>query len=154
MPQYDTSVPTSQFGTVAKSFTASEVWIIISVLLAVIGGVILFTAYFGKDREGTYTGNKKILYDFLNFRITLIQPIFKVLYFIIAIALTLGSFSLITTNFFMFVGVLVFGNLAVRFVFELLLLVLRSFDDISEINDKLKAPKNVKKDKVNETKEQ
>ena len=76
------------------------------------------------------------------------------MYFIIAIAITLGSFSLITTNFFMFVGVLVFGNLAVRFVFELLLLVLRSFDDISEINDKLKAHKNVKKDKVNETKEQ
>ena len=138
MPQYDTSVITStDITNSAKSFTASEVWIIISILLAVIGGILIFTNYFGKDKEDSYTGFKKTLYDFLHFKITIIEPIFRVLYFIVAIAITLSSFSFITVNFFTFIGVLVFGNIIVRLTFELLLLTLKLFKDVSEINSKL-----------------
>ena len=59
MPQYDTSSSiTSSLGQTAKSFSVSEVWIIVSVLLAVIGGILLFTTYFNKDMENKYTGFK------------------------------------------------------------------------------------------------
>ena len=117
------------------------------------GGIFIFTNYFGKDKEDSYTGFKKTMYDFLHFKLTIIEPIFRVLYFIVAIAITLSSFSFISVNFFTFIGILVFGNIAARLAFELLLLTLRLFKDVSEINVKLgkteKATK-VKKDKKNE----
>ena len=155
MPQYDTSTITSPeiVTSTAKSFSMGEVWIIISILLAIIGGIFIFTNYFGKDKEDSYTGFKKIMYDFLHFKLTIIEPIFRVLYFIVAIAITLSSFSFISVNFFTFIGILVFGNIAARLAFELLLLTLGLFKDVSEINVKLgkteKATK-VKKDKKNE----
>lgn len=138
MPQYDTDSTINTITNTAKSFSISEVWIIISIILAVIGGIFLFTTYFNKEKEETYTGYKKILYDFFNFKITIIEPIFRVLYLIVAIAITLSSFSYITTNFFEFIGILVFGNIAARLSFELLLLILKLFKDVSEINIKLK----------------
>ena len=161
MPQYDTEKAiTDTITNTAKSFSISEVWVIISILLAVIGGVFLFTNYFGKDKEGTYTGYKKKIYDFINFKTTIIEPIFRVLYLIAAIAITLTSFSYITTNFFEFIGTLVFGNILARLTFELLLLVLKLFKDVSEIKDSLKKQnikptlikkedkKNLKKDEI------
>lgn len=161
MPQYDTEKAiTDTITNTAKSFSISEVWVIISILLAVIGGVFLFTNYFGKDKEGTYTGYKKKIYDFINFKTTIIEPIFRVLYLIAAIAITLASFSYITTNFFEFIGTLVFGNILARLTFELLLLVLKLFKDVSEIKDSLKKQnikptlikkedkKNIKKDEI------
>ena len=139
MPQYDTeSAITNTITNTAKTFSISEVWIIISVLLAVIGGIFIFTNYYGKEKEKNYTGYKKQLFDFLNFKITIIEPIFRVLYLIVAIAITLCSFSYIPTNFFEFIGTLVFGNIIARLFFELLLLTLRLFKDVSEINHKLK----------------
>ena len=63
---------------------------------------------------------------------------------IVAIAITLGSFSIITENFFRFIAVLVFGNIIARLGFELLLLTLKLFKDVSEINEKISNNKNVK----------
>ena len=137
MPQYDTSSLFENTIDSSKSFSISEVWIIVSILLAVIGGIFFFTTYFGHDRDGQYTGYKKLLYDFFNFKLTIIEPIFRVCYLIIAIAITLSSFSLITINFFRFIAVLVFGNIIARLGFELLLLILKLFKDVSEINVKL-----------------
>ena len=153
MPRYDTETAiTNTITNTAKSFSISEVWIIISILLAVIGGIFIFTTYFGKDKEKEYTGNRKVLYDFLNFKITIIEPIFRVLYLILAIAISLCSFSYITTNFFQFVGTLVFGNVVLRLLFELLLLLLKLFKDVSEINSKLKKSSELKTTLVNKKK--
>ena len=154
MPQYDTeSAITNTITNTAKSFSISEVWIIISILLAVIGGIFIFTTYFGKDKEKNYTGYQKTIYDFLNFKLTIIEPIFRVLYLIVAIAITLCSFSYITTNFFEFVGTLVFGNIVARLLFELLLLSLRLFNDVSEINRKL-SNKDIKPTLINKSKKE
>lgn len=138
MPQYDTeTMITDTLSNTTKSFSISEVWIIISVLLAVIGGIYLYINYFTKDKEKEYTGLKKVLYDFVNFKFTIIEHIFRILYLLITIALTLSSLSLITTNFFEFISLIVFGNIIVRIIFELLLLTLKLFKDVSEINLKL-----------------
>ena len=142
MPQYDTGsiIDTS------KSFTLGEVWVIISILLAIIGAMLLFATYFAKDKDNSYTGYKKVIYDFVNFKLTIIEPIFRLLYLIVAIAITLGSFSLIATNFFKFIGVIVFGNIIARLGFELLLLTLKLFKDVSEISSKLDKNKTKKKE--------
>lgn len=138
MPQYDIdSGITNTLYNNSQSFSFSEVWMIISVLLAVIGGIFLFATYFNKDKEETYTGFKKTLYDFVHFKLTIIEPIFRILYLISAIALTLSSLSYLTVNFFEFIGILVFGNIAIRLLFELLLLTLKLFKDVSEINCKI-----------------
>ena len=147
MPQYDTDTMfnnTISSGT--PSFSISEVWIIVSVLLAVIGGIILYNTYFSKSSEGKFIGLKKVLFDFVNFKFTIIEPIFKVLYLIVAIALTLSSFTLIASDFFKFIAVIVFGNLIVRLAFELLLLTLKLIKDVSEINVKLTKKNTVKKE--------
>ena len=89
----------------------------------------------------------------MNFKLTIIEPIFRVLYLIVAIAITLCSFSYITTNFFEFVGTLVFGNIVARLLFELLLLSLRLFNDVSEINRKL-SNKDIKPTLINKSKKE
>ena len=145
MPQYDNSSIIESTINTTKSFSLNEVWVIISVLLAVIGGILLYNTYFGKDKEDKYSGYKKLVYNFINFKITIIEPIFRVLYLIVAIAITLGSFSILTENFFKFIAVLVFGNIIVRLGFELLLLTLKLIKDVSEINSKMgNNEKNVK----------
>ena len=139
MPQYDID---SMISNTTQSFSIFEVWIIVSIILAVIGSIILYNTYFSKNNEKKFTGIKKVLYDFVNFKLTIIEPILKILYLIVAIALTLSSLSLITTDFFEFVAVIVFGNIVVRLAFELLILTLRMMKDVSEINLKLKSNKN------------
>lgn len=147
MPQYDTeSLITDTITNSTKSFSISEVWIIVSVLLAVIGGIFLYVNYFSKDKE--YKGFKKVLYDFINFKFTIIEPIFRIVYLIIAIALTLSSFSLITKNFFEFIALVVFGNIILRLIFEMLLLTLKLFKDVSEINEKLTKKENKQKHEI------
>lgn len=141
MPQYDIDSGINNITNNANSFTLSEVWIIISLLLAVIGGVFIFTTYFSKDKEKKYNGLKKKAYDFINFKITLIEPIFKLLYLISAIAITLCSFVCITENFFYFIGLLIFGNIMLRIIFELLLLTLKLFKDVSKIEKQIKKTK-------------
>ena len=138
MPQYDiNSGVTNTISNATTSFSIGEVWTIISILLAVIGGIFLYATYFSKEKDNTYTGFKKVLYEFLNFKITIIEPIFRVAYIITAIAITLSSFSYLTTNFFTFLCILVFGNIIARLSFEFFLLILKLFKDVAEINTKL-----------------
>lgn len=146
MPQYDMdSGITNSITNTTTSFSISEVWMIVSILLAIIGGIFLYNTYFSKEKELSYTGMKKKLYDFINFKITIIEPISKVFYLVITIAITLCSLSYITENFFSFIGVLVFGNIITRLVFELLILLLKLFKDVSEINYKLAKQKETRK---------
>lgn len=146
MPQVDTSTITNTISNGSTSFSGAEVWTIVSIILAVIGGIFLYNTYLNKNKEEEYTGFKKLVYDFFTFKTTIIEPIFRILYLITAIAITLCSFSYLTENFFQFVSILVFGNLTARLSFELLLLTLKLFKDVSEINASKKIKKNTKKE--------
>lgn len=147
MPQYDIdSGVTNTLTNYETSFSISEVWIIVSVILAVIGGIFLYNTYFNKNKENSYKGLKKVLYDFVNFKITIIEPLFRVAYLITTIAITLCSFSYLTENFFKFISILVFGNIIVRLSFELMLLTLKLIKDVSEINSKMTKKKTIKKE--------
>ena len=151
MPQYDTDNIVTNTISSSTSFSISEVWVIVSILLAVIGGIFLYNTFFSKSNDGKFNSVKKVLYDFVNFKFTIIEPLFRVLYLIVTLALTLSSLALITTNFFKFLGVIIFGNILVRLIFELLLLLLKLMKDVSEINSKLNknktVTKTIKKDK-------
>lgn len=152
MPSYDQDYVQVVTDTTTGSFTGTEVWIIISLILAVIGGIALYVMYLNPKNEKNLKGELVKVHQFFNFKITIIQPILKVLYLISAIAVTLASFAYIGSNFFKFVFILVAGNIGLRITFEVLLLLITLTNNVSEINKKMpiveeKAKKKTKTEK-------
>jgi len=137
MPSYDQDYVQVVTDTTTGSFTGIEVWIIISLILAVIGGIALYVMYLNPQNEKNLKGDLVKVHQFFNFKITIIQPILKVLYLISAIAVTLTSFAFIGSNFFKFVFILVVGNIGLRITFEVLLLLMTLTNNVSEINKKI-----------------
>lgn len=137
MPAYDQDYGQIVANTSSGSFTGTEVWIIISCILAVIGGIALYVMFLTPKNEKNIQGNLVKLHQFFNFKITIIQPILKVFYLICAIAVTLSAFAYLGTNFFKFAIVIVFGNIALRICFEVLLLLMTLTNNVNEINKKM-----------------
>lgn len=137
MPSYDQDYVQTITDSTTGIFTGTEVWIIISVILAVIGGLALYVMYLNPKNEKNLKGDLVKVHQFFNFKITIIQPILKVLYLISAIAVTLASFAYIGSNFFKFIFILVAGNVGLRITFEVLLLLLTLTNNVSEINKKM-----------------
>ena len=155
MPSYDQDYVQTITDSTTGIFTGTEVWIIISVILAVIGGLALYVMYLNPKNEKNLKGDLVKVHQFFNFKITIIQPILKVLYLISAIAVTLASFAYIGSNFFKFIFILVAGNVGLRIAFEVLLLLLTLTNNVSEINKKMpivedKAKKKTKTEKDEE----
>ena len=78
----------SNFGGVA----AAGVWMIVSVILAIIGGIVLYFVVFTKQNEHKFTGTMAWIYDFFTFKKMLLETLLKILYIIVAIYITLSSF--------------------------------------------------------------
>ena len=118
-----------------SSAVNNAVWSIVSLLIAVIGGILVYCLFLGKKNEGKFTGFVGWLYDFLSFKKMFLETLLKVTYLIIAIYITLSSFSLIGENFFVFLLVLLLGNLLVRIMYEfslILILICRNTTEIAK----------------------
>lgn len=129
------------YDTIDKGFSQAEsslTWMAIALLLAVIGGILIYFLFLKKENENKYTGFVKYLYEFLSFKKMWLETILKVSYLILAIYITLTSFELIGISFMAFVLTLVFGNIILRVVYELSLLLLTICRNTTEINKKLK----------------
>jgi len=117
--------------------TGNAVWIIISAVVAVIGGIVLYFTFLNKSNDGKYTKFLGWMYDFLTFKKMCIEHVLKILYLILAIFITLGSFALISSSFVAFLATLVIGNIVARLTYELMLLALVICRNTTEINEKL-----------------
>ena len=138
-------------GLLSNGFSGeASVWVIISAVIAVIGGIVLYFTFLSKKNEGKFTGFLGWLYDFLTFKKMVIENILKVLYLIVASFITLSSFAVISSSFLGFLLYLVLGNLIARICYELFLVVLVICRNTTEINQKLTGKKLV--DKKEETK--
>lgn len=129
------------YDTIDKGFSQAEsslTWMAIALLLAVIGGILIYFLFLKKENENKYTGFVKYLYEFLSFKKMWLETILKVSYLILAIYITLTSFELIGTSFMAFVLTLVFGNIILRVIYELSLVLLTICRNTTEINKKLK----------------
>lgn len=115
----------------------NSVWVIVSLVLAVIGGIVLYFTYLSKKNEGKYTGFLGWMYEFLSFKKMVIENILKILYLIVALFITLSSFAMISSSFLAFVVYLLVGNLIARIMYELFLVVLIICRNTTEINKKL-----------------
>lgn len=110
------------------------VWGIVAMILAIIGGILVYFLFVNAKKEQT---NKflKWLKDFLSFKIMWIEPIMKVLYYIATIFCILFSFSFISISFVTFIGVLVFGPIFTRLIYEammMFIMIWRNTRDIAE----------------------
>lgn len=121
----------------SPKFVASGIWTIVSVILAIIGGIVLYFTFLSKKNEGKFTGFLGWLYDFLTFKKKMIENVLKILYIIVALFVTLSSFGLMSISFLAFLLTLVIGNVLTRVIYELLLVKLVICKNTTEINKKL-----------------
>lgn len=130
MYDFDYYTPTS-------SLAGSMVWTIVSVILAIIGGILVYVLFVQKKDK---LNNKFLVWlkDFLSFKNLLLETILKVTYIILAIFITLSSFNMIGINFFAFLLYLIIGNVVLRIIYEGSIMLLMIWKNTSEINKKLK----------------
>ena len=119
-------------------FNSNSVWIIISLVVAIIGGICLYFTVFSDKNERKYQGFMSKLYDYVKFKKMYITVILKVSYLVLAIYLTLVSFTAISTSFLVFLLILIFGNLILRLIYEFSLVLLSIQENVAEINKKMK----------------
>ena len=122
--------------SVASKVSPTLGWSIISIVVAVIGGIVLYYTIFNKTNNNKYKGFMKKLYDLVHYQYFVIDDLSKILYIIMTIAVTLLSFNYIGN--WKFLIVLVGGNLLLRISFEFLMLFIRLCSDVRELNNKKK----------------
>ena len=130
----------SSYGSIdglAMMSGSSEVWSIVSLILAIIGAILAYFMFVKPDKK--YPSKfVNWLRSFLNFNEMLIEPILKVTYIFFALFITLGSFSLISFSFVSFLAVLLLGNLFIRVVYEASMMMVGIWKNTKEINKKMK----------------
>lgn len=119
------------------SAQGSITWIIIAAVIAVIGGIVLYFTFLSKKNEGKFKGFLGWAYEFFNFKKFTIDAFLRIIYLILAIFITLASFSVINLSFGGFLAILLGGNLVLRIIFEFSLIVLVICRNIIDINNKL-----------------
>ena len=108
----------------SSSAIGSSVWMIVSLVLAIVGGILIYCLFLSRKNEGKFTGFLGWMYDFLSFKKMFLETLLKVTYLIFAVYITLSSFSLIGSSVLGFLVYLVVGNLVVRIIYEFSLILL------------------------------
>jgi len=117
----------------------------VCLFLAVIAGFLLYFWFLSKKNQKKFTGFWGWMYEFLNFEKMLAESILRVTYLIFASHITLLSFGYllfteggsIGERLLTFLSILVFGNAAIRVLYEFLLITLIICRNTTEINNKM-----------------
>ena len=141
---YYGSGATSSLAKTASMVQGVAIWAIVSIILAVIGGIVLYFTFLSKKNENKFKGFVAWMYDFLTFKKMLAENLLKILYLVFAIFITLFSFALIGVNFLAFLGYLVIGNVLARLTYELMLVILVICRNTTEIAKNTKTEINKK----------
>ena len=120
--------------TVAATFLG--VWSIISLILAVAGGAIVYFIFLNEKKAKKYKGFVKWLYEFTAFKNLTAEVIVKASYIVLAIYTTLVAFGFIGTSAWLFFETLIIENLILRVICELLLMFISIYKNIKEMNQK------------------
>ena len=127
-----------------ESVAYAAMWTVVSLVIAIIGGVLVYFLFIkGKDLKLS-DGLKKFR-DLLDFKIMLIEPILKILYLVFTIFVILTSFNLITTNFLAFLLMLILGPVIIRIIYEASLMLVMFWKNTKVIGDNTKIEKSDKK---------
>ena len=85
--------------TLGSELSGSLVWTIISLVVAILGGIVLYFLFTSKEFEPKLKGTIKTLSEYLTFEKGIVRPLLKVAYLILMIYVTLSSFALIKISF-------------------------------------------------------
>lgn len=121
------------------------IWMIISVVIAIAGGIVVYILFLNKENENKFIGFTAWLYDFLSFKKMLLETILKVCYLITAIYITLVGLGLLSVNILSALMTIIVGNVVARIIYEFSLVLLTICRNTTEINKKLKNPEKPKK---------
>ena len=126
------------------------IWMIISVVIAIAGGIVVYILFLNKENENKFIGFTAWLYDFLSFKKMLLETILKVCYLITAIYITLVGLGLLSVNILSALMTIIVGNVVARIIYEFSLVLLTICRNTTEINKKLKNPEKPKKKETEE----
>ena len=132
-----TSAGTTATKTASTGMSGAQVWLIISVVVAVIGGIALYFTFLSNKNEGKFKKFWGWTYEFLKFKKLFAENLLKLTYLILAIFVTLISFNFISVHFLIFILILILGNILLRLVYEFLLIKLIVCQNTTDINNKL-----------------
>jgi len=138
MNYYDYMDLNSYMNGYGSGFNGLLVWQIISIVLAIVGGFVIYFIFLNKEQDDKVKTIVKQLHEYLNFKKLLLEPILKVTYIMLALYLTLSSFSYIGYSFLAFLMQLVLGNLMLRIAYEAIILLIKICNNTSEISKNLK----------------
>ncbi len=133
-----TSTSLSFFDLLVPTSTAALVWFFVALVIALGGGIALYFTVFANKNEDKYKGFMAWLYDFVKFKKLYITTVLKISYMVLAIFLTLNSFAMIGTSFVGFLLTITLGNLFLRMMYELSLVILSIHENVAEMNKKMK----------------
>lgn len=111
---------------------------IVGFIIALAASIIIYFIFMDRNKANSYTGFVKKLYDFLHFRVSLIEVFIKIAYICLAIYLTISSFAFIEYSFLSFILVITLGNLLLRIAFEGVFVIYNIYLNVVEINKKMK----------------
>ncbi len=123
--------------TISNSVSIDSTWMIISSIVALVGGIIAYFLFVSKKNKGEFTGFVAWLHEFLNFKKYFINVVLKILYVVTTLFITLSSFSFIRASVAAFFLWLIVGNIVNRIVYEFVLMFLTLVENSTEINKKL-----------------
>ena len=124
-------------GSSASMSTGSMIWLLISLIVALIGCFVVYFVFVAK-KENPKQKFLAWLKSFLSFDKMLIEVILKISYVFTAIFITLSSFSFISLSFLLFLFMLIGGNLIARVIYESVLIKIMIWKNTTEIKNKLK----------------
>ncbi len=120
----------------------AAIWLILSLILSIVGGIVIYFVFLSKKNEGKFQGFLGWLYDFLSFKKMFLEVFLKIAYICTALYFTLSSFTYMAIpgmGFLIFLLVLVLGNVLARVLYEFALVKLIICRNTTEINQKLSA---------------
>jgi hypothetical protein len=133
------STPSYTSYPVSSGSDFAAVWVVISAILAVVGGILVYALFLSKKNGAKVKGFWKWLYEFLKFDKLSIELILKLTYVIAAIYLSLVSLTFLgTPAWYMFFAVLIGGNLGLRITYELVLITVLLWRNTEDIKKSLK----------------
>ena len=125
----------------ANTMAGVGIWSIIAIILAIIGGILLYFL-FVKPKTTPKGKFGKWLKDFLSFRIMWLEPILKVVYYVLTIFAILYSFTFLGMIGYLgglallyFLGCLVLGPVVIRIGYEMTMMFIMIWHNTQEIAD-------------------
>lgn len=125
------SSKSSAYSVGASSNNSWMMWV------ALIAAIVIFFFFLAKKNEGKFTGVLGWIYEYLSFDKMLAEALLKITYIFLAIWITLESFTMIGISFLLFLLYLVGGNVLIRVIYEISIVLLKVCRNTTEINKKM-----------------